>query len=135
MRSLKFRIYQHEKINYTVDLPFNENVDINGQLDEIAERCIIMQFTGLKDKNGKDIYEGDILREPNFDPYFHKNFNAFEVFWHDNDSCNNHVGWQMNRMHTQGNSAGGIYLFNMKPKHTAKLEIIGNIYENPNLLK
>lgn len=95
---------------------------------------IPMQFTGLYDKNNKPIYEGDILRIPAKDDYEKHTFNSFEVFWHDNDSCDNHIGWQMNRIHCNGNSAGGNIVYRMIPRHTALLEIIGNIHQNKDLL-
>lgn len=98
------------------------------------ENIILIQYTGLKDKNGKDIYEGDILRFPAIDSWEKENYSAFEVFYHDNDCADNHVGFQMNRMHNYGAIAGGFCGHQFLPKVTAKFEIIGNIYENPELL-
>lgn len=94
----------------------------------------LMQYTGLKDINGTEIYKGDLLRFPAKNKYEEKTYNAFEVFWHDNDSCSNHIGWQMNRMHPQGNSAGG-YCWGFRPEYTSKMKIIGNIHQNPELLQ
>jgi len=71
----------------------------------------IMQFTGLKDNNGKEIYEGDIVS------IIINNVNKgkYEIKW-------NEYKW---------------YPFSegIPPIYTGtKLEVIGNIYENPDLL-
>lgn len=78
----------------------------------------IMQFTGLEDKNQKEIYEGDILhRDSYWDIY---------IVWDSNNSCFSYLcaDWIV----TQG-----------KPTPISKIdltqyEIIGNIYENAELL-
>lgn len=62
------------------------------------------QYTGLKDKNGKEIYEGDILRDTRIK---------------DKD-------WLMEVKH-------GVFGWLNLGDHT-KMEVIGNIYENPELL-
>ena len=69
-----------------------------------------MQYTGLKDKNGKEIYEGDILLTNN------QTYN-YEVKFED---CSFGV---------QTKHYGFINLIGC-----GELEIIGNIYENPELL-
>jgi len=70
------------------------------------------QSTGLKDKNGKEIYEGDIL-ESN-----HKLF-RFEVIWSED--------WAM--FTVKGDSVEALIRWD------TYCEVIGNIYENPELLK
>lgn len=74
---------------------------------------ILMQFTGLKDKNGKEIYEGDILR------HNHSNIGLYTVVKYD-DEC---AGF---------NICYGIVKWGMTSQD---IVIIGNIYENPNLIK
>lgn len=92
------------------------------------------QFTGLTDKNGKEIYEGDILREPPENEYRKENYTAYEVFWHGNDCASHHIGWQMNRCHFQGNTCGTVYIPEFLPKATARMVVIGNIHDNPELI-
>lgn len=97
----------------------------------------IGQFTGLYDKNGKEIYEGDLLRylPVRQDKWDEENFVANEVFFHGNDCCDMHIGWQMNRRHFQGHICGTSENPQMKPSTTAQMEVIGNIHDNPELIK
>ena len=76
----------------------------------------LMQFTGLLDKNGKEIYEGDILS----DRYQQKS----KVYFGNGDKT--HVGWCQEYIE----SSTKCFL-----DHADKREIIGNIYENPELFK
>lgn len=77
------------------------------------ERYSVMQYTGLKDKNGKEIYEGDIVEVDWNDQRYQKHnveviFNTIDLCWEIEGGClttDNH-----------------------------HFEIIGNVYENPNLL-
>jgi hypothetical protein len=82
------------------------SVDIDEKI--ACNQSDVMQFTGLKDKNGKEIYEGDVIR---------------------GEGGNLPVEWR-----------NGFYM--VRPDKTAfdlvdgyEIDIIGNIYENPGLLK
>lgn len=72
--------------------------------------CELMQFTGLLDKNGKEIYEGDIVSEVGL-------LTNYEVKWSDGGFI---YGYE-------DLTAGAV--------ENDNLEVVGNIYENPELLK
>jgi len=138
-RVIKFRAWDGIRMT-TSGIMFNTST---GQLETPTTASIsgnpvkydLMQFTGLTDKNGKEIYEGDILRIPANDSWDEKNYSCFEVFFHDGDSNTDYnIGFTMGRMHNHGSVCGGAIL-PFKPKTVKKMVIIGNIYENPELWK
>lgn len=63
MREIKFRAWDKNKM-YFLELVGNNFMWINEQ----PEQGKLMQYTGLKDKNGKEIYFGDILQTSSNDP-------------------------------------------------------------------
>lgn len=89
----------------------------------------VMQYIGLKDKNEKEIYEGDILRQPHN--------SDFKFLYHLIEWSNKNCTWRARHRRDSSSDAVGegscllfVYLAN-----TLELEVIGNIYENPELLK
>lgn len=122
MREIKFRAWNKivKQILYNV-YPIDQEGTCNFGSGTIIN-CEVMQYTGLKDKNGKEIYEGDIVsiksqyetdepidtkaRVEFFDGAFILDFHAMRLTWAVLEYKNSN--WL--------------------------IEIIGNIYENPELL-
>ena len=84
----------------------------------VTSRFILQQYTGLKDKNGIEIYEGDIVLV--------KGARIAEVIFHEPSGC-----WDLKLIRVVSNTQIGIILPNSYRYHT---EVIGNIYENAELL-
>jgi len=77
----------------------------------------LMQYTGLKDKNGKEIYEGDVIELLNASDNYGTRRNRRVVEWR------------------AGLCTLGFNLGIGRKRNGCVYEIIGNIYENPELLK
>lgn len=116
MREIKFRAWNYNKkkmvidgltMDYSNEYGFDNLYDKEGnQIEEYR----IMQYTGLKDKNGKEIYEGDI------------------VLW----TNKNHDRTLKTEVEFRG---GTFFIGPLETTEDDEPEVIGNIYENPELLK
>ncbi len=133
MREIKFRawfeghMYEVAKLDFWGD-PEQATCDLagpgeNGEGEEFFDIYVgeveLMQYTGLKDKNGKEIYEGDIVENSTQTVYLgHK----YEVVWN-----KNYAGYQL----MSNGFASNIPLI----QNFMSYKVIGNIYENPELLE
>lgn len=79
----------------------------------VDKDCDLMQYTGLKDKTGKEIYAGDLLKD--------EQGNIGKVFWQ-NSQAHFAINWQRKDGSYDTDCCFGYG------------EVIGNIYENPELL-
>lgn len=114
MREIKFRAERFGEIYDVLEWEFEAKQDILLQatdgykLREHLKNITVMQYTGLKDKNGKEIFEGDVVKDLAKDEIFIVNFEQLQapIFI---------LGYNLH----SGNNF---------------IEVIGNIYENPELV-
>ena len=121
MREIKFRAWHKEKkimgevlgidILHKEIFFSNEDVDCYGHID--FKDIELMQYTGLKDKNNKEIYEGDIVTLHN---------NKYKVIFNTEEArfVLRDDEFEMNIPFTNNNNE--------------RMEVLGNVYENPELL-
>lgn len=107
MREYKFRAWIREQKRMT----YTDIDNMNRWSMPVNMWAEIMQSVGIKDKNKKDIYEGDIIRDKG---------DYAVVVW-------NNLGWKLK------------YQYEETPQqfcgYYSELEVIGNIYENAELLQ
>lgn len=101
----------------------------------VLSRFVIEQYTGLKDKNGKEIYEGDIVKA------------KIQGFWETgpNTICEGKATWNlevvydeiryMDVFHILGSKNAPDRIYYLFDKELSELEVIGNIHENPELME
>lgn len=120
MREIKFRAWDTKEKTMIKDIWIVPECNWGVYSDNDAllisnENVVLMQYTGLKDKNGVEIYEGDILK-------MHEYIDC--VIWRD-DLCGFSFKGDKGRMNLVDWLEHGQY---------SDPEVIGNIYENPELL-
>ncbi|AUM66427.1 hypothetical protein C0R09_18925 [Brevibacillus laterosporus] len=116
MREIKFRMwdFENQEMINGDSLAFEEYAPISQLLSQKG----IMQYTGLKDRNGKEIYEGDILKGKIYDYSPAKRFIGVLEYGY------------------SGFLIKGVKQYKGMIDHpNAIYEVIGNIYENPELME
>jgi len=127
MREIKFRAWNKDKKEMYQDrwsyLEFDRKFrwfltegDGGGPLLCNFMNGILMQFTGLKDKNGKEIYEGDIVK-------FITNYDEKERI--------GKIIFELDSFDIEENDE----IHSLLLKYLSNIEVIGNIFENPELIK
>jgi len=138
MREIKFRyIFRHDKTGHIVSKIYClDELDTGGSLclrDMFKEGFSIIakqQYTGLWDRNKKDIYEGDIVKGDDSTEHDIKNYYEDNNIMLNNDAMI--VEIQPPSLWIKGECFGYEGECLITHYHT---EVIGNIYENENLLK
>lgn len=127
-REIKFRAWDKVlKTMWTwdwvknVDSPFSSGEHGTCLLDD--EQFALMQYTGLKDKNRTEIYEGDVVKDLLTAAIWEVRFGF----------CKRRAyhGWYVHGLNID--SEGELNVDNDSER--SLLEIVGNIYENPELIK
>ena len=90
----------------------------------------IGQYTGMTDKNGKKIFEGDIVRLT--DEHNEMEWTAVVVFGNPNGDYS--WGWQLSAIEEFGGNKDILLWVDME-ESGAYCEVIGNIYDNPELME
>jgi len=126
---LKIRVWDKRKNKYIEDFVFNfinksPYITVEYFDNEYAythtfeeDEIIIEQCTGLKDKNDKLIYDGDLIKEP-------ANKYPLEIYY-------DKGAWQTREYRKKGNNEQLLYVL----INCYGVEVIGNIHENPDLLE
>ena len=125
MINIRFRAWDKKKNDWFdedsgdlyIELNGNINFGWNGEvMDDYTNRIILVQYTGLKDKKGVEIYEGDVL--------FHPLQGRRKVYYPYSERVASYG------LRNIDNGFGST----LQDSH-AVWEVIGNIYENPELLE
>ena len=126
MREIKFRAWNtygsfYQK-NLVEEMAYFKLTDLDEEYiipfgTYLHEDCNLMQYTGLKDKNDKEIYEGDIVK----------------ISWQEGENKGKRYAKSIKhevKFHQTG--YGNVF---ENPDSYYKIEVRGNIYENPELVE
>ena len=119
MREIRFRIWspiedqmvysdlKRDEMNLTTAVAYHNTHPEKGHL---------MQFTGLRDKNGKDVYEGDVVKWTSTFDGASGDTHIDKMEWQEGYACFMLMPWA-------------------HEPHAAEMEVIGNVHAHPELLK
>lgn len=124
MRALKFRVWDSEKnIMFSHDWLYSACVQYGALVNNPRKAITTMQYTGLQDKNGKEIYEGDVVDL--FWPFVGATYKC-KVFWFVERGC-----WAMAQDEGKATYNGIFHYFGSQDTKLMDIEVMGNIYQNP----
>jgi len=99
--------------------------NLNDELKNYSESWEYQQFTGVLDKNKKDIYEGDIV----------KCITGGAEFILEVEPMHGGAFWLKGKMLNDKINPNGKVSFPLLQTYSAELKVLGNVFENPELLK
>lgn len=119
-REIKFRAWDKENKKFfepatrlnamTISITLNGEIIGHPNIGEITSLYVLNQYTGIDDVTGKQIYEGDIIKDVSAKPSF-EGIRSVDYYYGSFGVKDYHL-WQL-----------------------PKIEVVGNIFENPELLK
>lgn len=135
MKDIKFRAWDGSKMSNDFLLSFDGEI-LSAETFPFTVRkdCVLMQYTGLKDKNGKEIYEGDIcsVLYTDWPSQPAEDARTLEQYLKDK-SKTKVVHWDFNGFYFSRKIDG--YSEDMNVGKYGFIEVIGNRFENPEFLE
>lgn len=131
MRKIKFRAWEKnlKEIIPVYDISFENKIINSKSAWRFFHEVELMQYTGLEDRNGKEIYKGDIIKFFDGLKYIVDINDFTQEFVIDSDRGQE----RLSQVYQEVEVIGNIYI-NLINSHVG-LEVIGNCYENPELLE
>ncbi len=101
---------------------------------ELLNNCVVMQFTGFKDKNGNDVYEGDVVEfeKKNHEIKYFSDWGMFGMVGKNRYCSENNIDEEKPMGSTGSSTPYKPYILN--EYYQKRIVVVGNIYEHPELL-